>query len=124
MALLPRWASPVCVFPLPGREFPSGRRSRTDEAGLTFYDWLFDGMAQAGIQPLVTYPIRNAISAGERLRRWGNRAVINHFEHYAARFLLATNIKVALWLTFNEINISLHGHSRAWGWQKRVATRR
>ncbi len=27
---LPRWASPVCVFPLPGRNFPSGRRSRTE----------------------------------------------------------------------------------------------
>ena len=27
---LPRWASPVCVFPLPGREFSSGRRSRTE----------------------------------------------------------------------------------------------
>lgn len=27
---LPRWASPVCVFPLPGANFPSGRRSRTE----------------------------------------------------------------------------------------------
>ncbi len=30
IALLPRWASPVCVFPLPGREFFLGRRSRTE----------------------------------------------------------------------------------------------
>ncbi len=39
---------------------------------------------------------------------WANRAVIDHFEHYARTVFTRYQHKVALWLTFNEINMSLH----------------
>ena len=39
-----------CVFPLPGaRTFPQGDEVEPNEAGLAFYDRLFDEMAQAGL---------------------------------------------------------------------------
>ncbi len=39
-------------------------------------------------------PLRNAIWAGENYGGWANRAVIDHFEHYARTSLPATNIKL------------------------------
>lgn len=106
---LPRWASPVCVFPLPGANFPQGDEVEPNEAGLAFYDRLFDEMAQAGIKPLVTLShYEMPYGLVKNYGGWANRAVIDHFEHYARTVFTRYQHKVALWLTFNEINMSLH----------------
>ncbi len=53
------------------RIFPQGDEAEPNEAGLAFYDRLFDEMAQAGIAAGNVIPLRNAIWAGEKLRRLG-----------------------------------------------------
>ncbi len=92
---LPRWASPVCVFPLPrARIFPQGDEVEPNEAGLAFYNWLFDEMAQAGIKPLVTLShYEMPYGLVKNYGGWANRAVIITSSITPARSLLATNIK-------------------------------
>ncbi|MGU0042890.1 glycoside hydrolase family 1 protein [Escherichia coli] len=91
------------------RIFPQGDEVEPNEAGLAFYDWLFDEMAQAGIKPLVTLShYEMPYGLVKNYGGWANRAVIDHFEHYARTVFLRYQHKVALWLTFNEINMSLH----------------
>lgn len=91
------------------RIFPQGDEVEPDEAGLAFYDRLFDEMAQAGIKPLVTLShYEMPYGLVKNYGGWANRAVIDHFEHYARTVFTRYQHKVALWLTFNEINMSLH----------------
>ncbi|XNM48051.1 family 1 glycosylhydrolase [Escherichia coli] len=123
IALFAEMGSPVCVFPLPGRDFSLRATSRTDEVGLAFYDWLFDEMAQAGIKPLVTLShYEMPYGLVKNYGGWANRVVIDYFSITPARSLVATNISGVM-ATFNEVNMSLHEPFTAWGWQKRVARR-
>ncbi len=48
------------------------------------------------------------MGAGKKLRRLGSREVIGFFERYARTVFSRYKNKVKLWLTFNEINMSLH----------------
>ncbi|EKY6689780.1 6-phospho-beta-glucosidase BglB, partial [Escherichia coli] len=91
------------------RIFPQGDEAEPNEAGLAFYDRLFDEMAQAGIKPLVTLShYEMPYGLVKNYGGWANRAVIDHFEYYARTVFTRYQHKVALWLTFNEINMSLH----------------
>lgn len=91
------------------RIFPQGDEAEPNEAGLAFYDRLFDEMAQVGIKPLVTLShYEMPYGLVKNYGGWANRAVIDHFEHYARTVFTRYQHKVALWLTFNEINMSLH----------------
>ena len=88
------------------RIFPQGDEVEPNEAGLAFYDRLFDEMAQAGIKPLVTLShYEMPYGLVKNYGGWANRAVIDHFEHYARTVFTRYQHKVALWLTFNEINM-------------------
>ncbi|EKT55729.1 6-phospho-beta-glucosidase [Providencia sneebia] len=91
------------------RIFPKGDEQEPNEAGLAYYDALFDEMAKYNIQPLITLshyemPYHLVTEYGG----WGNRKVIEFFEHYARTVFERYKDKVKLWLTFNEINMSLH----------------
>ncbi|WP_039058680.1 6-phospho-beta-glucosidase [Enterobacter sp. Bisph1] len=91
------------------RIFPNGDESTPNEAGLAFYDRMFDELAKHGITPLVTLshyemPWGLVTAYGG----WGNRKTIEFFEHYARTVFTRYASKVKLWLTFNEINMSLH----------------
>lgn len=91
------------------RIFPQGDEAEPNEAGLAFYERLFDEMAQAGIKPLVTLShYEMPYGLVKNYGGWANRAVIDHFEHYARTVFTRYQHKVVLWLTFNEINMSLH----------------
>jgi len=90
------------------RIFPNGDEQQPNEAGLAFYDRLFDELAAHNITPLVTLshyemPWHLVTQYGG----WGNREVIGFFEHYARTVFARYRKKVRLWLTFNEINMSL-----------------
>lgn len=91
------------------RIFPQGDEIIPNEAGLAFYDDLFDEMAKYNIQPVITLshyemPYHLVTQYGG----WGNRKTIAFFEHYACTVFERYKDKVKLWLTFNEINMSLH----------------
>lgn len=91
------------------RIFPNGDESHPNEAGLVFYDKLFDELAAHNITPIVT--LSHYEMPWELVKQyggWGNRQVISFFERYARTVFSRYHTKVKLWLTFNEINMSLH----------------
>ncbi|MGT2935671.1 glycoside hydrolase family 1 protein [Streptococcus castoreus] len=88
------------------RIFPNGDETEPNEAGLAFYDAVFDELNKYGIEPLVTlshyeFPIYLVTEYGG----WKNRKVIDFFVHYAKTVFNRYKGKVKYWLTFNEINI-------------------
>ncbi|MBD1226362.1 glycoside hydrolase family 1 protein [Xenorhabdus griffiniae] len=91
------------------RVFPHGDEKQPNEAGLAFYDQLFDEMAKYGIQPLITLShYEMPWTLVKKYGGWGDRRLIAFFEHYARTVFNRYQSKVKLWLTFNEINMSLH----------------
>ncbi|MGR7342117.1 glycoside hydrolase family 1 protein [Klebsiella aerogenes] len=91
------------------RIFPNGDDAEPNEAGLAFYDKLFAEMAAHNITPLVTlshYEMPWALV--KNYGGWGSRKVIGFFERYARTVFSRYKNQVKLWLTFNEINMSLH----------------
>ncbi|MDR6347469.1 beta-glucosidase/6-phospho-beta-glucosidase/beta-galactosidase [Klebsiella sp. SORGH_AS 1025] len=66
------------------RIYPNGDDAEPNEAGLAFYDKLFDEMAKHNITPLVTlshYEMPWALV--KNYGGWGSREVIGFFERYA-----------------------------------------
>ncbi|WP_100751728.1 6-phospho-beta-glucosidase [Vibrio salilacus] len=91
------------------RIFPNGDELEPNEAGLAYYDKIFDELAQYDIQPFVTlshYEMPYALV--ENYGGWASRDLITLFERYARTVFERYQNKVKLWLTFNEINMSLH----------------
>ena len=75
------------------------------EAGLAFYDKVFDCCISHGIQPLVTlshYEI--PYSLVERFNGWASRELIDIFFTYAKTVIDRYHDRVKYWLTFNENN--------------------
>ena len=88
------------------RIFPNGDDATPNEAGLAFYDKVFNELNKYGIEPLVTlshyeFPIHLITEYGG----WKNRKVIDCFVRYAETVFNHYKDKVKYWLTFNEINI-------------------
>lgn len=91
------------------RIFPNGDDPQPNEAGLAFYDRLFDQLAAHRITPLVTLShYEMPWQLVKQYGGWGNRQVISFFERYARTVFARYQQKVKHWLTFNEINMSLH----------------
>ncbi|ELY4520949.1 glycoside hydrolase family 1 protein [Cronobacter muytjensii] len=91
------------------RIFPNGDEREPNEAGLAFYDRLFDELAAHKITPLVTLShYEMPWGLVKQYGGWGNRETIGFFERYARTVFTRYQNKVKLWLTFNEINMSLH----------------
>ncbi|EOI5778507.1 glycoside hydrolase family 1 protein [Cronobacter malonaticus] len=91
------------------RIFPNGDEQEPNEAGLAFYDKLFDELAAHNITPLVTLShYETPWGLVTQYGGWGNRETIGFFERYARTVFTRYRNKVKLWLTFNEINMSLH----------------
>ncbi|EPA1256604.1 glycoside hydrolase family 1 protein [Enterobacter bugandensis] len=91
------------------RIFPNGDEQTPNEAGLAFYDRLFDELAAHDITPLVTLShYEMPWGLVKQYGGWGSRQTIGFFERYARTVFARYREKVKLWLTFNEINMSLH----------------
>ena len=91
------------------RIFPNGDEQTPNEAGLAFYDRLFDELAAHDITPLVTLShYEMPWGLVKQYGGWGSRQTITFFERYARTVFARYREKVKLWLTFNEINMSLH----------------
>ncbi len=91
------------------RIFPNGDESEPNEEGLAYYDRIFDELAKHDITPFVTlshYEMPYALV--ENYGGWASRELISFFERYASTVFELYQNKVKLWLTFNEINMSLH----------------
>ncbi|MFE6075850.1 6-phospho-beta-glucosidase [Paenibacillus sp. NPDC057886] len=91
------------------RIFPNGDDAEPNEAGLKFYDDVFDELLKYNIEPVVTIchfdvPVHLVQTYGG----WKNRKMIGFFETYAKTLFDRYRDKVKYWMTFNEINMLLH----------------
>lgn len=87
------------------RIFPTGMEAEPNEAGLAFYDRVFDECKKYGIEPLVTishYEMPYALV--EKCNGWEGRECIDYFVNYCTVLFERYKDKVKYWLTFNEIN--------------------
>ena len=87
------------------RIFPTGMEDAPNEAGLAFYDRVFDCCKKHGIEPLVTishYELPYALV--EKYNGWESRELIDLFMNYCKAIFERYKDKVKYWLTFNEIN--------------------
>lgn len=87
------------------RIFPKGDETEPNEAGLRFYDDLFDECLKYGIEPVITLshfemPYHLVTEYGG----WKNRQVIDFFVRFAEVVFERYKDKVKYWMTFNEIN--------------------
>ncbi|RIN28585.1 glycoside hydrolase family 1 protein [Staphylococcus succinus] len=88
------------------RIFPNGYDLEPNEAGLAFYDDVFDTLLSYNIEPVVTLShYETPFGLTEKYNGWVNREVINHFVRYAETVFNRYKDKVKYWITFNEINI-------------------
>lgn len=91
------------------RIFPNGDETEPNEAGLAFYDRVFDELEKHGIEPLVTIShYETPLHLAEQYGGWTNRELIGFYERYARTLFERFGSRVKYWLTFNEINSLLH----------------
>ncbi len=87
------------------RIFPTGLEKEPNEAGLAFYDRVFDELTRCGIEPLVTishYEMPYGLVAA--YNGWADRRTIDCYLRFCEVLFARFQAKVKYWLTFNEIN--------------------
>ncbi len=87
------------------RIFPLGYEEEPNEAGLKFYDEVFDECAKYGIKPLVTLShYETPVGLTNKWGSWVDERTIDCFVRYVKTVGERYKGKVEYWLTFNEIN--------------------
>lgn len=87
------------------RIFPTGLETEPNEAGLKFYDDLFDECLKYNIEPLVTIShYEMPFELTKRYNGWAGRECIDLFVRFCQVIFDRYQKKVKYWLTFNEIN--------------------
>lgn len=87
------------------RIFPLGDEEEPNEAGLAFYDELFDECRAHGIEPVVT--LSHFEMPWHLVKAYGgfrSRKLIDLFVRFATVCFERYHDKVTYWMTFNEIN--------------------
>lgn len=92
-----------------GRIFPNGDETTPNEAGLAYYDDMFDTMNQLGMEPVITLshyetPLHLLTEYGG----WSNPKLIDFWMNYVTCVFKRYKGKVKYWLTFNEVNNLRH----------------
>ena len=87
------------------RIFPNGDETEPNEAGLQFYDKLFDECLKYGIQPVITLShFEMPLHLVKKYGGWRSRRLIHFFVKFAEICFKRYKNKVKYWMTFNEIN--------------------
>lgn len=87
------------------RIFPKGDELTPNEAGLQFYDQMFDELLKHGIEPVITLShFEMPLHLVQHYGGWLNRELIDLFVRYSEVVLQRYKHKVKYWMTFNEIN--------------------
>ncbi len=87
------------------RIFPNGDEHEPNEAGLQFYDDLFDELLKYNIEPVITlshFEMPNHLV--KAYGGWLNRNVVDFFVRFSQVVMERYKNKVKYWMTFNEIN--------------------
>lgn len=86
------------------RIFPKGDETEPNEAGLQFYDDLFDELLKYGIEPVITLShFEMPYYLTQEYGGWVNRKLVDFFVRYALCVMERYKNKVKYWMTFNEI---------------------
>lgn len=87
------------------RIFPHADDPEPNEAGLAFYDAVFDELLAHGIEPIVTMShYEPPLDLALRYDGWYSREAIELFCRYVKTICRRYRNKVRYWLTFNEID--------------------
>ncbi|MBQ4270362.1 MAG: 6-phospho-beta-glucosidase [Clostridiales bacterium] len=99
------------------RIFPQGDETEPNEAGLQFYDDLFDELHKYGIEPVITLShFEMPYALTQKYGGWLNRELIGFFVRYALCVMERYKDKVRYWMTFNEINNQSNTNTDIFGW--------
>ncbi len=87
------------------RIFPNGNESEPNEAGLKFYDNVFNELKKYNIEPLVTiYHNENPLSLTFECNGWSDRKCIDYYLNFCEVLFKRYKDVVKYWIPFNEIN--------------------
>lgn len=87
------------------RIFPDGDDAEPNEAGLQFYDDLFDECLKYGIEPVITLThFEMPLNLARNYGGFRNRKVVDLFVRFVEVVFERYKDKVNYWMTFNEIN--------------------
>ncbi|CAJ2233073.1 Aryl-phospho-beta-D-glucosidase BglA [Companilactobacillus paralimentarius] len=87
------------------RIFPNGDDEQPNEAGLKFYDDMFDELHKYNIEPVITLShFEMPYHLVKKYGGWRSRKVIDFFVKFATVVFKRYKNKVKYWMTFNEIN--------------------
>ena len=91
------------------RILPNGDDETPNEAGIRFYDDLFDECLRNGIEPLVTIcHFDTPVALIKKYGGWKDRRMVDAYLRYCEVLFRQYGKKVKYWITFNEINMLLH----------------
>ena len=99
------------------RIFPNGDEETPNEAGLQYYDDLFDELLKYGIEPVITlshFEMPNHLV--QEYGSWKNRQVMDLFVKFSLTVMERYKNKVKYWITFNEINNQRNWKQPIWGY--------
>ena len=98
------------------RIFPNGDDAEPNEAGLQYYDDVFDDLLSKGMQPVITLNHYDLpLGLVTKYGGWRSRELITQYERYCRTVFARYKEKVKIWMTFNEINCVLHAPFTAAG---------
>lgn len=87
------------------RIFPKGDEETPNEAGLLFYDKVFEECLKYGIEPLVTIShYEPPLYLAQTYNGWYERKTIEFFLRFVEVIVKRYHEKVKYWLTFNEVD--------------------
>ncbi|WP_089374157.1 6-phospho-beta-glucosidase BglA [Bacillus altitudinis] len=87
------------------RIFPKGDEEEPNEAGLQFYDDVFDDLIKHGIEPVITLShFEMPLHLAREYGGFRSRKVAEYFAKFAEVCFNRYKNKVTYWMTFNEIN--------------------
>ena len=87
------------------RIFPNGDDAEPNEAGLKFYDDLFDELHKYDIEPVITLcHFELPLNIVKKYGGFRDRRVVDMFVKFAVTCFNRYKNKVRYWMTFNEIN--------------------
>ena len=88
------------------RIYPAGEEEKPNEAGLAFYENVFQELRKNGIEPVVTLCHNDMpLQFTKECNGWADRKLIEYFLKYCEAVFTRYKGLVKYWLMFNEINI-------------------
>jgi len=88
------------------RIFPNGDEDEPNQAGLKFYDDLFDECLKHNIEPVITIShYETPLNLVKKYGSWENRKLVDFYLNFCNAIFNRYKNKVKYWMTFNEINV-------------------